>query len=132
MLQETSEFLCCTFLLLSIVGCILYFPFKSHWSKIFSFWDVMSFCCGIMCIGVLIFCGKSMWEEMGFEAIISFILMIGVILWGLFTLIACWENCSNIIEIILLPLIMISTFGACMIVICIGVCLFFLGLKQDD
>ena len=64
--------------------------------------------------------------------IITVIAAIVGIVWGLAILIDCWKRCSNIVEIILLPIMMIMMF--CMIILFWWVFLLLMGAvtKKND
>ncbi len=109
------------FLMVALLGLILYLPLKPHWSKIFSFWDAILVYCGIgapaLYIGLFIISR----EKLSIGVLLTGLLVGGgFAVAGLVTLFHCWARCSNLFEAICLPFIMLMMIG----VFCLGmVCL---------
>lgn len=105
------------FLVMSILGVILYIPLRSHWNPVFSIVDVFvilgcSVTLAFMFWGVFI-------EHMTLttmEMVTGGVIGIGCLLVGGFFLISCWSRCGSILDVILMPFIMIMLFGAFVLV----------------
>lgn len=124
-LENNVGDLCVLFLYISIIGFIIYLPFKKHWGKIFSFVNSIIF---YGCLAVPLVCWMSVYQSvepltLGKHIIFVLITVVCAVI-GLVNLLICWGRCSNILEIIFLPLMFVCSIG----VLC-GLILFaFLGI----
>lgn len=122
-----------TFAYLAIIGCLVYLPFRQHWDKIFGWLDAIIFDC---CIGIPIllyacfFVYTDTPPTMGNIIVTAIAAIVGVV-WGGLILIDCWRRCSNIIEIIFLPIVMIMVLGSiCLLVLFIALAV--VSTNDDD
>ena len=121
-------------LYLMVLGCLVYLPFRRHWDKVFGWLDAIIFDC---CIAIpivmyaLYFVYADTPPTLGNKIFTVIITIVGVI-WGLCILIDCWQRCSNIIEIIFLPLVMLMVL--CLVAFFWWVFLLLMGFgtKYDD
>ena len=122
------------FFYLTIIGCLVYLPFRRHWDKVFGWVDAIIFDCCLAIPLVLYACFFVYTETPPTTGnIIATVIaaIVGAVV-GLVILVDCWRRCSNIIEIIFLPLVMIMVF--CMIILFWWVFLLLMGFatKSDD
>ena len=119
---------------LTIIGCLVYLPFRRHWDKVFGWVDAIIFDCCLAIPLVLYACFFVYTETPPTTGnIIATVIaaIVGAVV-GLVILVDCWRRCSNIIEIIFLPLVMIMVF--CMIILFWWIFLLLMGFatKSDD
>ena len=106
--------------ILAICGLLLYLPLKSHWNRIFSFWDALIFYCSLGVPALLIVSYIQNTEDRGAGSLIFTIAVSAIaILIGFVVLCCCWGRCGNVIEGVFLPFIMLSMIG----VVCLGLLL---------
>ena len=109
-----------------------YLPFRSHWGKIFSFSNSMVF---YACLAIPVICMMSAYQSvkpvtMGERIVLILITAVCAIV-GLINLLICWDRCSNILEVIFLPLMFVCSIG----VLCLLILLAFLAIfsaSHDD
>ena len=105
------------FLAMCVLGLILYFPLRPHWSRIFSITDVFVI---LGCTVTLLFMFWGVFIEhltlTGMEMVTGAVIAIGCLLVGGAFLINCWSNCGNILDVLLMPFVMIMLFGAFVLV----------------
>lgn len=120
--------LCELFLYISIAGFIIYLPFRSHWGKIFSFSNSMVF---YACLAIPVICMMSAYPSVK-PVTMGLILITAVCaIVGLINQLICWDRCSNILEVIFLPLMFVCSIG----VLCLLILLAFLAIfsaSHDD
>ena len=119
---------------LTIIGCLVYLPFRRHWDKVFGWVDAIIFDCCLAIPLVLYACFFVYTETPPTTGnIIATVIaaIVGAVV-GLVILVDCWRRCSTIIEIIFLPLVMIM--GFCMIILFWWGFLLLMGFatKSDD
>ena len=119
---------------LTIIGCLVYLPFRRHWDIIFGWLVAIVFDCCIAIPIVLYACFFVYADTpptMGNIIVTAIAVIVGVV-WGGWILIDCWRRCSNVIEIIFLPIVMIMVF--CLIILFWWVFLLLMGYatKNDD
>lgn len=112
--------------ILTLLGLILYLPLRPHWSKIFSFWNAILLYCGILLpIVIFVLCksDSGLWTT---GDIILNVIGGGVFaIAGLVSLLSCWGRCSNVIEAVFLPIIMLSMVGVfCLGLLSLALCMF--------
>ena len=95
-LETNFSDLCELFLYISIVGFIIYLPFRSHWGKIFSFSNSMVF---YACLAIPVICMMSAYQSvkpvtMGERIVLILITAVCAIV-GLSNLLICWDRCSK-------------------------------------
>ena len=106
--------------ILAISGLLLYLPLKSHWNRIFSFWDALIFYCSLGVPALLIVSYIQNTEDRGAGSLIFTIAVSAIaILIGFVVLCCCWGRCGHVIEGVFLPFIMLSMIG----VVCLGLLL---------
>ena len=92
--------------ILAICGLLLYLPLKSHWNRIFSFWDALIFYCSLGVPALLIVSYIQNTEDRGAGSLIFTIAVSAIaILIGFVVLCCCWGRCGNVIEGVFLPFI---------------------------
>ena len=131
-LETNFSDLCELFLYISIAGFIIYLPFRSHWGKIFSFSNSMVF---YACLAIPVICMMSAYQSvkpvtMGERIVLILITAVCAIV-GPINLHICWDRCSNILEVIFLPLMFVCSIG----VLCLLILLAFLAIfsaSHDD
>lgn len=109
-LETNFSDLCELFLYISIAGFIIYLPFRSHWGKIFRFSNSMVF---YACLAIPVICMMSAYQSvkpvtMGERIVLILITAVCAIV-GLINLLICWDRCSNILEVIFLPLMFVCS-----------------------
>ena len=106
--------------ILAICGLLLYLPLKSHWNRIFSFWDALIFYCSLGVPSLLIVSYIQNTEDRGAGSLIFTIAVSAIAIFiGFVVLCCCWGRCGNVIEGVFLPFIMLSMIG----VVCLGLLL---------
>lgn len=128
-LDNNFDYLCKLFLYISILGFIIYLPFKKHWGKIFSFVNSMIF---YGSFGIPLVYWMSAYDSvepltLGKHIIYILITVLCAVI-GLVNLLVCWGRCSNILEIIFLPLMFVCSIG----VVCVLILLAALALYSAD
>ena len=105
--------------ILALPGLVFYLPLKPHWSKRFSFFDAILFYCGIGAPALYLYflIVRPEGVEMTAGVILTGLIVGGgFAIAGVAVLIKCWTRCSNPIEVICLPFIMLMMIG----VFCLG------------
>ncbi len=119
-------------LYLSIISFLVYLPFRRHWDKVFGWLDAIIFDCCIAIPLVLYACFfvyASTPPTTGNIIATAIAAIVGAVV-GLAVLIDCWRRCSNIIEIIFLPIVMIMVF--CLIILFWWVLLLLMGFSSKN
>lgn len=112
--------------MLTLLGLVLYLPLRPHWSKIFSFWNAILLYCGILLpIVIFVLCksDSGIWTtgDIILNAVGGGVFAIA----GLMSLLSCWGRCSNVIEAVFLPIIMLSMVGVfCLGLLSLALCMF--------
>ena len=131
-MENNYSDLCELFLNISIAVFIIYLPYIRHWGKIFSFSYSMVF---YACLAIPVICMMSAYQSvkpvtMGERIVLILITAVCAIV-GLINLLICWDRCSNILEVIFLPLMFVCSIG----VLCLLILLAFLAIfsaSHDD
>ena len=132
LLETHFDDLCEIFVYISVIGFIIYMPFRSHWGKIFSFVNAMIFY-GSLAIPAMCWMSAYHFVEpptLGERMILMLITVVCAII-GFINLLICWDRCSNILEMIFLPLMFVCSIG----VVCVLILLALLALcsvGRDD
>ena len=107
-------------------------PFRRHWDKVFGWVDAIIFDCCLAIPLVLYACFFVYTETpptIGNIIATVIAAIVGAVV-GLVILVDCWRRCSNIIEIIFLPLVMIMVF--CMIILFWWIFLLLMGFATSS
>ncbi len=119
LLENNFDNLSELFFYITIIGFIIYLPFKKHWGKIFSFVNSMIFYGSLAIPAIYWMSAYDSVEPLTLGKHIIFILITVVCaVIGLVNLLICWGRCSNILEIIFLPLMFVCSIGVmCMLIL---------------